>query len=125
MIAVNIADPINAKYLEAHAVKSVDDLVQLYADDATLIPPNHKALHGRHEIGHYYRVGLSDHVRAIDIAVKEFRNDDELAYQLGTVSWEHDGEPKEAMFVDVLTRQDDGNWKIQISIWNSATGIRF
>ena len=49
----------------------------------------------------------------------EFGVDGDTAYQVGLYAVEDANPPEKGKFVNVLKRQEDGSWKVYISIFNS------
>jgi ketosteroid isomerase-like protein len=102
-------------------------LASLYADDATLMPPNQSAVSGKLEIESWFARALQ-RLRTVRILPVESKIMGDVAFQVGTFtsmpkSIDDSSSVQEsdagitAKYVLVL-RRVAGEWKIQYDIWN-------
>jgi uncharacterized protein (TIGR02246 family) len=107
-------------YEAAHQAGDGQALARMFWDDAIIIPPGKPAITGREEIDKFFGgvkggAGLKTETSRIEV-------DGSLAYDYGTASWTENGDKKRLYYVDIY-RLEDGEWKMQLSSWNSNEGI--
>ena len=98
-----------------------DQLVQsVYAEDATLLPPNHPMIAGRAQIGEVFREFLRAGMGELTIETYEIEvaSSGDLAYGIGTFSLGRPA-PDRGKFVEVDRRQPDGTWKCVVDMFSS------
>ncbi|MBA2446603.1 MAG: DUF4440 domain-containing protein [Chloroflexi bacterium] len=98
-----------------------DQLVRaFYAEDARLLPPNHRMLTGRSQIREalqgFIEAGLGG--LAIDTYELEIASSGDLAYGIGTFSLARPL-PDRGKFIEVYRRQADGSWKCVADMFSS------
>jgi len=98
-----------------------DQLVRaFYAEDARLLPPNHRMLTGRSQIREALRgfieAGLGG--LAIETYELEIASSGDLAYGIGTFSLARPL-PDRGKFIEVYRRQADGSWKCVADMFSS------
>ncbi len=98
-------------------------LQNIYTEDAVVMPPSSEILSGRDAIKSYWDGLLGVGVSEYNVDTVNIRFDGNVAYQ--TVLWEAirtDIEGNTFQFdgnmSNVLERQQDGSWKINLQSWN-------
>ena len=98
-----------------------DQLVRaFYAEDARLLPPNHRMLTGRSQIREALRGFLEAGLGglAIDTYELEIASSGDLAYGIGTFSLARPVADR-GKFIEVYRRQADGSWKCVADMFSS------
>lgn len=99
--------------------KDIDTLVDLYASDARLLPPNGTMKSGRAavraEFGAMIDAGLSAELTSIEAMVSG-----DIGYNVGTYTlMSGDTQVDVGKFMEIWHRGDDGQWRYSNDIWNS------
>ena len=120
MSAIDAVKKLSADYAAAHQVGDGEAMARMYRDDAVIIPPGKPAIIGREAVDDFFSgvkggTGLKTETARIEV-------DGSLAYDYGTASWTENGDRRLLYFVDIY-RLEDGEWKVQLSSWNSSEGI--
>ena len=120
-------DPVARQAIEAAVTRYVaasnrgdaDALMELYAEDAVLLPPDHEPIEGRKAIGEYWRQGTD---QGLEISTLRVDTDGRLGYLVGRYRLPAtENEPADSgKYVMCLKRQNDGSWKLTADIWNSS-----
>ena len=114
-----------AALLRAVNAADVDGVLDVWAEDGVLMPPNHAAVHGRAAIEAYFRQLFqrasfkfeftgSDIVLHRDIAIQRLTYTAEVWTGEATIGTRDRGKG-----VHVYSRQAGDAWKLQFDIWNS------
>ncbi len=117
---------MDVEWMNAANAKDVERLVDLYAADASLFPPNAPIVTGKEAIRtHYSQVVESPgFVISAETTNVGISSAGDLAYSAGTSEDtinDSEGNPvtERGKWVVVLKKQPDGTWKVVIDIWNS------
>lgn len=98
------------------------DLVDLYSLDAVVIPPSLEILDAPAEIRQYWKTLMAKGTGNFRVQTINLRQQGDTIYQSAIwiatsesngVKTELDGE-----MTNIITRQDDGSWKITLQSWN-------
>jgi len=108
------------RYVAASNRGDADALMELYAEDAVLLPPDHEPIEGREAIRDYWRQGTD---QGLEVRTLRVDTDGELGYLVGSYRLPAtEDEPADSgKYVMCLKRQNDGSWKLTADIWNSST----
>ena len=116
---------VDSAFVVAANGGSLDGLVAVYAEDASLLPPNEPGLKGRQAIRQYWGRTLDAYTLQFELTTDDVDGKGDLAYVRGryklTASPRKSGDAvvaDEGKFVEVLKRQPDG-WRYAIDIFNS------
>jgi uncharacterized protein (TIGR02246 family) len=113
------------RYVAASNEGDAEALIQLYADDAVLLPPDHEPIHGREAIAEFWRQGTDI---GLEISTLRLEVDGSVAYLVGKyrLPATEEEEADSGQNVLCLKRQSDGAWKLTADIWNGSgeTGER-
>jgi len=113
-------DQLNAQLKEAMEKGDVSKIMDLYADDAMLMVPGGKALHGKKEIAEYFE--SHKNIKNVTMSVIDAGGSGKIIYQVGkaTMTTNVDGKDSQETsdFVMVLTRQSDWDYKISVNSTN-------
>jgi uncharacterized protein (TIGR02246 family) len=117
---------LDADWVKAAAAKDVDAWVSFYANDATVLPPNDKAMKDKASI----RKSISEllHLPGLSLSWEptkvEVAQSGDLAYLYGTYSLsmtDDKGKPVTdfGKNVEIWKKQADGSWRCIVDTWNS------
>ena len=120
--AVNAIEALGEAFVRHLNAGNADELVRgFYAEDATLLPPDHAMVRGHEQIRDTIRglldVGVGD--ISIETAMVDVSGD--LAYRIGRYRLGKPA-PERGKFVEVHRRQADGSWRCVADIFNSDGG---
>ena len=110
-------------YLQAWRSGDWAALAGLHTEDATVMPPNESAIHGRDAI-QAWNEGQPAPIEA-NLTIVEIDGRGDLAYVRGTYTqtYEPIGEPGQIQdtgkYIEIRRKQQDGSWLISIDIFNS------
>lgn len=113
-------EELNRRMVETLKKGDLPGVAAFYADDATIIYPRGKKLHGRKAIDGYWTgiKGAKDWV----LEVQEVGGDRETVYQTGRSTFTSETDGKQSVyacdFVLIWKRQKDGRYKIHVDIFN-------
>ena len=107
------------RYVAASNRGDADALMELYAEDAVLLPPDHEPIEGRQAIGEFWRQGTDE---GLEVTTLRVGTDGKLGYLVGRYRLPATAsEPADSgKYVMCLERQSDGSWKLTADIWNSS-----
>ncbi|MFQ5776727.1 MAG: YybH family protein [Terriglobia bacterium] len=113
------------EWMNAANAKDVERLVDLYADDASLFPPNAPLVTGKEAIGTAWSelIESPGFATSLQTTKVEISRAGDLAYSVGTYEDtrnDPEGNPvtDRGKWVVALKKQPDGAWKIVADIWN-------
>jgi uncharacterized protein (TIGR02246 family) len=118
----------DAKWVEAFNQGDAAGVAALYADDATLMPPNNKMIQGKEGVQEYWNGAIQMGLKDVSLTTVDLKGSGDLVYQIGKYSIGIEAEGQEPMrdsgkYIVVWKRQEDGSWKLQADIWNSSMPI--
>ncbi len=107
------------RYVAASNRGDADALMELYAEDAVLLPPDHEPIQGREAIREFWRQGTD---QGLEVSTLRVDTDGKLGYLVGRYKLPAtEDEPADSgKYVMCLQRQVDGSWKLTADIWNSS-----
>jgi ketosteroid isomerase-like protein len=115
----------NARYLVAANKGDITAFVNVYSSDATLLPPNAPAVHGRAAIAEYWQGGWKMGVRNLKLTTVEVFPHGNQATEVGTYQLDiqrADGATAASdhgKYIVLWKRDAKGEWKWFRDIWNS------
>jgi uncharacterized protein (TIGR02246 family) len=115
-----------AKYSEAIRAGNVAGIVDVYTDDATILPPGGEIVKGRQAIGEFYKQLLQMGMKDIVFTTIEVGGSGDVAYEIGTTKVRIQPEGLEAIadstkYLVIWKRQADATWKVYVDIFNFST----
>lgn len=111
-------------YTKAFNAKQVPDLLGLYADNSTFMPPNEPIIRGRDALKNFYTDLFSKGATDLKLTVNEVSGSGPIAYQSGTYEMSYkpakggDEGRDRGKYLFVL-RNMAGTWRYEYSMWNS------
>jgi uncharacterized protein (TIGR02246 family) len=104
----------------------LDSVTALYAEDASLLPPNEPVVTGREAIRQHWGRVMDSYSLRFDVVSDELEGRGDLAYLRGHFTLTASPKAKGAAamsdrgkFVKVFRRHADGSWRFVIDIYNS------
>ena len=97
----------------------------LYTDNATLMPPNSEAIHGKQGIQEYWNAGIEMGLKDLQLTIMDVKVSGDTAYESGkyTIKVPVEGQKDitdSGKYLVVWKQQNDGAWKLHSDIWNSS-----
>ena len=123
-------DSANARFATAMTTGDTATLAGTYGDDAILMPPGQKAVHGRADIAKTFAgMGAQAKISDAKLTTTDLIVSGDYAMETGT--YEMTVTPKGAKAVKdagkyetVWKKQPDGGWKLIRDIWNSDNPMK-
>lgn len=124
MTARNDVLTLNDRFSKAVANQSVDDVLELYEDNARLLAPNAPMAQGHEAMRQVFQGFIEMGTNSLQLEILELHESGELVIDVGryTLGIQPPGaEPIEdrGKYVDVMRRQADGSLKLIADIFNS------
>jgi uncharacterized protein (TIGR02246 family) len=98
-------------------------VANLYTKDALYLVPNGETVKGRNAIQSTAQEMIDAGMKNLKFSSVVHEVDGDLAYHVGKLSMDIPTgagiHREKGKFVDIYKRQDDGSWKIQVTIYNS------
>jgi uncharacterized protein (TIGR02246 family) len=117
---------VDLAFAAAANAGNLDGVVAVYAEDASLLPPNLPPQKGRDAIREFWGGFLGAYTMRIELQSDVVEGRGDLAYNMGryqlSATPKRKGPPpleEEGKFVEVLKRQPDGSWKYVVDIYSS------
>lgn len=122
-------DAINAivgGFVNAYNDADAEALTQLFAEDGIRMPPGASSFAGHSRIKSEFEAEFEQGTGTIVVNLQETVMGEDLAFTRGTWAITTQPEGGEATsvvgkWINLVTRQDDGSWKISRNIWNLDT----
>jgi len=113
---------VHDRFSAALLRQDFDAVAALYAEDATLLPPQEPAVHGRAAIRKW--TAAVPRVTRIVLQVDDLDGRADVAYMRGAfaMTLEPEGAPPVSLagkYVEILKKQPDGVWRFAVDIFNS------
>ena len=109
----------NAVLRNAYNQGDATGCVAVYADDAIMMPPNQPMVRGKKAIQELIQSWIDQIGGTINNPLVEFGVEGDLAYQVAAYAFVDTKAPDRGKFVEILRRQQDGSWKVYLTIYNS------
>jgi uncharacterized protein (TIGR02246 family) len=115
---------MNRDFAKALNNKDAMAAALLYAEDASLLPPNEAIVTGRKNIEEYWRGALDAGTTNVSVSTIATGSDGDLGYEIGRFHLSYPGEDgimvvEKGKFTELLKRTADGTWISIYGIWNS------
>ncbi len=112
------------RFVEAYNRGDLAALVDIYTEDAKILPPNQEMVSGKRAIQEFWKTAMNMGVRRINLEPAEVDYDGNVGYERGvsTVTIQPEGGremTQRGKYLVALKRQADGSWKVAVDIWNS------
>lgn len=110
---------VNRQFEDAMAAKNVDQLSEMYTENAVVAPPNRPLVRGRDGVREMYAAGLTGMDR-IELETAEIRAFGDQAVEMGESKVYAGEEVVEEGRYMAVWRNVNGQWQIDREVWNSG-----
>jgi ketosteroid isomerase-like protein len=93
--------------------------VAVFVEDAVMLPANQPIVRGKKAIKELIQDWIDNIGGTISNPMMEFGVEGDLAYQVATFAFKDTKTPDQGKFVEIFRRQQDGTWKVYLTIYNS------
>jgi ketosteroid isomerase-like protein len=115
-----ILEDFDTEYNEAFNRGDAAGCVDFFAEDILLLAPDQPMIRGKRAMAELYRSRMDKASGGTHTnKLVEYGVEGNLAYQIGTYAITGTNLPEVGKFVNILRRQEDGTWKVYVSIFNS------
>lgn len=110
-----------AKALTAHDAVAA---ANLYAEDASLLPPNEPIVKGRENIQKYWQAGIDAGIVGASVQTIDAKSDGDLGYEIGRFEMQIKDSTgniivEKGKFTEILKRNADGKWMSIYGMWST------
>jgi uncharacterized protein (TIGR02246 family) len=109
----------NAAFNKAYQQGDAAGCAAVFTEDAIMLPTNEPMVRGKQAIQKFFQGFLDKVGGKNDNHIVEFGVEGDLTYQASTFTIPDARTPYQGKFVEILRRQEDGSWKVAVSIFNS------
>ncbi len=115
---------MNKDFAKALNNKDAEAASILYAEDASLLPPNEQIVTGRENIKKYWQAALDAGTTNVSVATISTGSDGDLGYEIGRFTLSYTGADgkmivEKGKYTEILKRTVNGKWISIYGIWNS------
>jgi uncharacterized protein (TIGR02246 family) len=115
---------MNKDFAKALNNKDAEAASLLYAEDASLLPPNATIVTGRENIKKYWQGALDAGTADVSVSTISTDSDGDLGYEIGRFQLSYPGSDGKMIvdkgkYTEILKRMADGKWISIYGIWNS------
>jgi ketosteroid isomerase-like protein len=115
---------MNKDFAKALNEKDAEAASLLYAEDASLLPPNEPIVTGRENIKKYWRAALDAGTTNVSVSTISTGSNGDLGYEIGRFELSYPGSDgnmivEKGKYTELLKRTAAGKWISIYGIWNS------
>jgi ketosteroid isomerase-like protein len=115
---------MNRDFAKALVAKDAAAAANLYAKDASLLPPNEPIVNGRANIQKYWQAGIDAGIVGASVHTIDARSDGDLGYEIGTFELKFKDSTgnisvEKGKYTELLKRDSSGKWMSIYGMWNS------
>ena len=115
---------MNKDFAKALNDKDAEAASLLYAEDASLLPPNESIVTGRENIKKYWQDLLDIGTTEVSVSTISTGSDGDLGYEIGRFQLSYPGPDgkmivEKGKYTELLKRMPDGKWISIYGMWNS------
>jgi ketosteroid isomerase-like protein len=115
---------MNKDFAKALLAKDAAAASMLYAEDASLLPPNEPIVTGRKNIQQYWQGAIDAGILDMSVTTIATGSNGDLGYEIGRYQMtirQPDGKAvtENGKYAELLKRSKDGAWKSIYGIWNA------
>jgi ketosteroid isomerase-like protein len=115
---------MNKDFAQALNDKDAEAASLLYAEDASLLPPNEAIVTGRENIKNYWQDLLDIGTTEVSVSTISTGSDGDLGYEIGRFQLSYPGPDgkmivEKGKYTELLKRMPDGKWISIYGMWNS------
>lgn len=117
---------MNRDFAKALVAKDAAAAANLYAEDASLLPPNEPMVTGRANIQKYWQGGIDAGIVGATVHTTAAASDGNLGYEIGTFELQLKDSAgniiiDKGKYTELLKRDSTGKWISIYGMWNSDT----
>lgn len=117
---------MNKDFAKALVAKDALAAALLYAEDASLLPPNEPIVTGRANIQKYWQGAIDAGLLNASVSTISTGSDGDLGYEIGTFELQFKGADGSIVFdkgkyTELLKRNAEGKWISIYGMWNADT----
>lgn len=115
---------MNKDFVKALLAKDAVAASMLYAEDASLLPPNEPIVTGRKNIQQYWQGTIDAGILDVSVTTIATGSNGDLGYEIGRYQMtirQPDGKAltEKGKYTELLKRSEDGTWKSIYGMWNA------
>jgi len=115
---------MNKDFAQALNNKDAEAASLLYAEDASLLPPNEPICSGRENIKKYWQGAIDAGTTNVSVSTISTGSDGDLGYEIGRFELSYPGPDgnmivEKGKYTELLKRTPEGKWISIYGIWNS------
>jgi len=115
---------MNKDFAKALNEKDAEAASLLYAEDASLLPPNESIVTGRENIKNYWQGALDAGTTNVSVSTISTGSSGDLGYEIGHFELSYPGPDgnmivEKGKYTELLKRMPDGKWISIYGMWNS------
>lgn len=115
---------MNRDFAKALVAKDAATAANLYAEDASLLPPNETMVKGRANIQKYWQAGIDAGIVDASVHTIDAKSDGDLGYEIGTFELKFKDSTgnisvEKGKYTELLKRDSSGKWMSIYGMWNS------
>jgi uncharacterized protein (TIGR02246 family) len=118
----------SAKWMAAYNKGDAAGVAALYADDATVLPPNSEMVQGKQAIQDLWSSMMQTGLKEVKLTTVKVGGSGDTIYEIGQYTAKIQPQGGAGMtdpgkYIVVLKRQPEGTWKLAADIWNTSTPL--
>ncbi|HET7117588.1 MAG TPA: DUF4440 domain-containing protein [Hanamia sp.] len=115
---------MNRDFAKVLVAKDAAAAANLYAEDASLLPPNEPIVKGRSNIQKYWQAGIDAGIVDASVHTIDAKSDGDLGYEIGTFELKIKDSTgninvEKGKYSEILKRDSTGKWMSIYGVWNS------
>ena len=115
---------MNKDFAKALLAKDAKAAAELYAEDASLLPPNEPIVTGRANIQKYWQAGIDAGILDVSVSTIATGSDGDLGYEIGRFEMKLKGPDstiiiEKGKYSELLRRDVNGKWVSIYGVWNA------
>ena len=119
---------MNRDFAKALTAKDAEAAANLYAENASLLPPNEQIVTGRANIKAYWQGAIDAGILDASVKTIDAKSDGDLAYEIGTFTLRFLGEENDTIveigkYTEILERNAEGKWISTYGMWSSNEAV--
>lgn len=109
----------NAAFKNAYDQGDATKCVEVFVEDVIMMPPNQPMVRGKKAYKELVQGWIDNIGGTISNPMMEYGVEGDLAFQVATYAFKDTKTPDQGKYVEIFRRQQDGSWKVILTIYNS------
>ena len=109
----------NAAFKNAYEQGDATSCVEVFVEDVIMMPPNQPMVRGKKAYKELVQGWIDNIGGTISNPMMEYGVEGDLAFQVATYAFKDTETPDQGKYVEIFRRQQDGSWKVILTIYNS------